>query len=138
MNVNRVTIAGHLGRDPEMKFTTKGSAICNLNVAVTRRWKDEVGGQKEETTWVGCTAFGKQAETLAQYLKKGSCIYLEGRLKNDSWDDKKTGEKRTKTGIVVDGFQFVGKSEGAPATTKPATQPEPADTNDVDDSDVPF
>jgi single-strand DNA-binding protein len=136
MNVNRVTIAGYLGRDPELRHTPKGSAVCNLNVAVTRRWKDEVGTQKEETTWVGCTAFGKQAETLAQYLKKGSCIYLEGRLKNDSWDDKKTGEKRTKTGVVIDGFQFVGKLEGSAALAKPSTQPEPAAASETDD--IPF
>ena len=137
MNINKVTIAGHLGRDPEMKFTGKGTAICNLNVAVTRRWRTDQGEQKEETTWAGCTAFGKTAEVIGQYFKKGSAIYIDGRLKNDSWEDKATGKKQTKTGVVVESFQFVGGAKDRPAATEqPKVPSAPATTTDEDS--VPF
>ena len=81
MNLNKVTIAGNLTRDPEQKFTPKGHAVCQFSVAVNRRWKNDAGDHQEEATFVGCEAWGKTSELITQYFRKGSPIYCEGRLK---------------------------------------------------------
>lgn len=145
MNLNKLLLAGNLTRDPEMRYTPKGSAICGFGLAVNRKWKTETGEEKEEVTFVDVTAFGKQAELLAQYLKKGNPLFLEGRLKLDQWEDKKTGEKRSKLAVVLESFQFLPRGDKQQAAPKPkitaADIPElPAGVAQKleDDSDVPF
>lgn len=119
MNLNKLLLAGNLTRDPEMRYTPKGSAICGFGLAVNRKWKTETGDEKEEVTFVDVTAFGKQAEVIAQYLKKGNPLFLEGRLKLDQWDDKKTGEKRSKLAVVLESFQFLPRGEKQQAAPRP-------------------
>src|SRR6478672_2663626 len=107
-NFNKVILAGNLTRDPELRYTPKGTAIAKFGLAINRSWRTDAGENKEEVTFVDLDAFGKQAETLAQYMKKGSPLLVEGRLKLDQWDDKQTGQKRSRMGVVVEGFQFLG------------------------------
>jgi single-strand DNA-binding protein len=128
-NYNKVILAGNLTRDPELRYTPKGLAIAKIGLAINRRWTSETGEQREEVTFVDVDAFGKQAETIAQYLKKGRPILLEGRLKLDQWDDKQTGQKRSKLGVVLENFQFLdsgnrtGAPEGAVSNPAPANRP---------------
>ncbi|HSA02373.1 MAG TPA: single-stranded DNA-binding protein, partial [Candidatus Paceibacterota bacterium] len=89
-NFNKVILAGNLTRDPELRYTPKGTAVVKLGLAINRRWRDEAGQQKEEAVFVDVEAFGKTAETIGQYLKKGSPVLVEGRLRLDTWDDKQT------------------------------------------------
>lgn len=143
MNLNKVTIAGNLTREPELKYLPKGTSICAIGIAVNRRWKNEVGEQKEEVTFVDCVAWAKTADLIAQYFRKGDPIYVEGRLTQESWDDKTSGQKRTKTKVTVESFQFVGgkKQEGdAPRREVPAAAPKKPKTEKTDDSDenLPF
>lgn len=135
---NRVILCGNLTRDVELKYTAKGTAIARLGLAMNRKWKTESGEMKEEVTFVDVDAFGRTAETLSQYLSKGRSVLIEGRLKLDQWDDKKSGEKRSKLGVVLESFSFVdskgekpqAKSESKPAESTPAL---------IDsDSGVPF
>jgi single-strand DNA-binding protein len=135
---NKVILIGNLTRDVELKYLPKGTAVCNLSMAVNRRWKTEAGEEKEDVYFAECKAFGKQAETIAQYVKKGHPLLVEGRLTREEWDDKKTGDKRSTTRIMIETFQFLkGRDEGeAPAPrrdTKPAA-PKP----DLDADDLPF
>lgn len=139
-NFNKVILAGNLTRDPELRYTPKGTAIARITLAINRNWRTETGEQKEEVTFVDVDAFGKQAETIGQYLKKGRPLLVEGRLKYDTWDDKQTGQKRSKLGVVLEGFQFMdsgnrGEAGGAPAAPRPAraATPQPAEI----DSDMP-
>jgi len=105
---NKVILMGNLTRDPEMRYTPKGTAVARLGLAVNRRYTTESGEAKEEVTFVDVDAWGKQAEVIAQYCRKGSSLLVEGRLRLDQWDDKATGQKRSKLGVVLEGFQFVG------------------------------
>jgi single-strand DNA-binding protein len=148
---NKVILVGNLTRDPELRYTPKGLAIAKIGLAVNRNWTSESGEKKEEVTFVDVDAFGRQAETLAQYMKKGSPILVEGRLRLDQWDDKQTGQKRSKLGVVVEGFQFLGggnrgESGGeaprrpsapaaAPSTPTPESEP---DVPPHEGDDVPF
>ena len=150
---NKVILVGNLTRDPELRYTPKGMAIAKLGLAVNRTWRTETGESKEEVTFIDLDAFGRQAETLAQYMKKGSPLMIEGRLRLDQWDDKQTGQKRSKLGVVVEGFQFLGGGKGggemggaeAPAAprSRPAASAPKAETPDSEpplpeDDDVPF
>ena len=111
-NFNKVILAGNLTRDPEVRYTPKGMAIAKFGMAINRTWKSESGESKEEVTFVDIDAFGRQAEVISQYCKKGSPLLVEGRLRLDQWDDKQTGQKRSKLGIVLEGFQFLGTGRG--------------------------
>ena len=104
---NKVILMGNLTRDPELRYTPKGMAIAKLGIAVNRVWKDESGASKEEVTFVDVDAFGRQAETIGQYLRKGRPILIEGRLKLDTWEDKQTNQKRNRLGVVLESFQFL-------------------------------
>ena len=96
-----------------MRYTSSGTAIAKLGIAINRYWSNKDGQKQEETTFVDVDAFGRQAETIGQYLKKGRPIMVEGRLKLDQWDDKQTGQKRSKLGVVLDRFEFIdSRSEG--------------------------
>jgi single-strand DNA-binding protein len=140
--INIVVVGGNLTRDPELRYTPKGTAVCSLSVAVNRTWKGEGGEKKEEVTFVECTCFGRSAETITQYFKKGKRILVEGRLKQDQWDDKQTGQKRTKLYVVVEKFSFVdsnqNQNQSAPvalAAPAPASEPSAAPS---EEDDVPF
>jgi single-strand DNA-binding protein len=144
---NKVILIGNLTRDPELRYTPQGVAIAKIGLAVNRTWKNEAGESKEEVTFVDVDAFRRQAETLAQYLKKGSPLMVEGRLKLDQWDDKQTGQKRSRLGVVLEGFQFLGGNrgvEGAAPASRPAAPKSDAPAADGDappppeDDDVPF
>ncbi len=140
MNRNKIELAGRLTRDPELKYTGTGVAICRIGFATSRQWKDEAGQKKEESLFVDCTAFGKQAETIAQHFKKGRQIFIDGRLKLDQWDDKSTGEKRSKLGVIVESFSFLDyekKEEAAPKAEKPAEKSVDV-PNKLEGDDVPF
>ena len=105
---NKVLLMGNLTRDPEVRYTPKGTAIANLGLAVNRTWRDESGQEKEEVLFVDVDVWGRQAETAGQYLAKGRPVFIEGRLKLDSWDDKETGQKRNKLKVVAERVQFLG------------------------------
>ena len=153
---NKVILAGNLTRDPELRYTPKGTAVAKLGIAVNRNWTTETGEKREEVTFVDVDAFGKQAEVISQYLRKGRSILVEGRLKLDSWDDKQTGQNKSKLGVVLESFSFLDSGNraegGAPATspssapvsrpTRPApSAPSSAPESDgppPDDDDVPF
>ncbi len=107
-NFNKVILMGNLTRDPETRVTPSGLAICKMGLAVNRVFKTQDGERREETTFVDVDAFGKQAETISKYMSKGRPILVEGRLKLDQWEDRNSGEKRSKLGVVVENFQFVG------------------------------
>src|SRR5881394_2105749 len=134
---NKVILVGNLTRDPELRYTPKGMAIAKIGLAVNRNWTSESGEKKEEVTFVDVDVFGRTAENVAQYMKKGRPILIEGRLRLDQWDDKQTGQKRSKLGVVGEVVQFLGSPPGsgsgefnapAPAPrqpTPPAGQPDP-------------
>ncbi|WP_322740961.1 single-stranded DNA-binding protein [Endozoicomonas gorgoniicola] len=103
--VNKVILIGNLGGDPDVRFTPNGSAVANLNVATSESWTDKNSGQKQERVeWHRAVVFGKLAEIAQQYLKKGSKVYLEGKLQTRKWQDKNTGQDRYTTEVIVDGF----------------------------------
>jgi single-strand DNA-binding protein len=105
---NRVTLIGNLTRDPETRDLPSGTTLCEFGLAMTRHYKTQGGDDREETCFIDCTAFGKQAEALSRYVKKGRPLFVEGRLKYDQWDDKNGGGKRSKISVVVENFQFLG------------------------------
>lgn len=136
---NKVILIGNLTRDPEVKYLPKGTAVCNIAMAVNRRWKNEVGEDKEDVYFADCKAFGKQAETIGQWVKKGHPLMIEGRLTREEWEDKKTGEKKTATRIMVESFQFLkGRDEGAAPTPRREPAPAAAPKPDLDGDDLPF
>lgn len=113
-NFNKVYLIGNLTRDPELRVTPKGTAICQFGLAVNRQFKDESGALRDETTFVDIEAWGKQGETIAKYCTKGRPLFVEGRLKFDQWEDKTSGQKRSKLKVVLEGFQFLGsRGDGA-------------------------
>ena len=129
---NKVILMGNLTRDPELRYTPKGTAIAKIGVAVNRVWTNEAGEKKEEVTFVDVDIFGRTAENVGQYMRKGRPILIEGRLKLDQWDDKQTGQKRSRLGVVLESFSFGAageKSDAKPATQ--AAQPKPAEGDDV-------
>ncbi|HUH60113.1 MAG TPA: single-stranded DNA-binding protein [Candidimonas sp.] len=156
-SVNKVILVGNLGRDPEVRYSPDGAAICNVSIATTSQWKDKASGEKrEETEWHRVVFYNRLAEIAGEYLKKGRSVYVEGRLKTRKWQDKDTGADRYSTDIVADQMQMLGGREGepgggeynqapAPARAARPAQPRPAapqaspaaNLADMDD-DVPF
>jgi single-strand DNA-binding protein len=110
---NKVIVMGNLTRDPEMRVTPAGLAICKFSVAINRKFKLQSGEEREEVTYVDVDAFGKQAEVIAKFFSKGKAILVEGRLKTDSWEDKTTKQKRSKLGVTLEGFSFADSSRGS-------------------------
>ena len=148
---NKVILVGNLTRDPELRYTPKGMAIAKIGLAVNRNWTNEAGEKKEEVTFVDVDIFGRTAENVAQYMKKGRPILIEGRLRLDQWDDKQTGQKRSKLGVVAETVQFLGSPTGgggdggepAPRRQAPASAPAPSSSSaepdmPPPDDDVPF
>src|SRR6188768_822193 len=110
-NLNKVMLMGNLTRDPEIKYTPKGMAIAQFGIAVNRQWSNEAGEKQEEVTFIDVEMFGRKAEVVGEYFKKGKPIYVEGRLKLDSWDDKTSGQKKSKLKVVGETFEFLGGRE---------------------------
>jgi len=150
---NKVILVGNLTRDPELRYTPKGTAIAKIGVAVNRVWTNEAGEKKEEVTFVDVDVFGRTAENVGQYMRKGRPILIEGRLRLDQWDDKQTGQKKSKLGVVAETVQFLGSAtpggEGgaapaparraAPAAAAAAPAGEPLEGDGPPESDdVPF
>jgi len=146
-NYNKVLLIGNLTRDPDLRYTAGGTAVVNFGMAVNRNFTGQDGARREETTFVDCEAWAKQAETLNEYLKKGSPIFVEGRLKFEQWETQ-DGQKRSKLRVVCERFQFLGRGGGQesgggggyekpsrPAQPQPP-EPEPADFQE--DDDIPF
>lgn len=129
---NKVILVGNLTRDPELRYTPKGTAIAKIGVAVNRVWTNEAGEKKEEVTFVDVDVFGRTAENVGQYMRKGRPILIEGRLRLDQWDDKQTGQKKSKLGVVAETVQFLGsptgggEGGGVPAPAAPVRQQRPA------------
>ncbi len=146
---NKVILVGNLTRDPELRYTPKGTAIAKIGLAVNRVWTNEAGEKKEEVTFVDVDVFGRTAENVGQYMRKGRPILVEGRLRLDQWDDKQTGQKRSRLGVVAETVQFLGSPAGAeggaptasrvarPAASAPAAEPVEGDGPPESD-DVPF
>lgn len=138
-SVNKVILIGNLGRDPELK-TTSGGAICRLNIATSRTWKNKAGEKQEETEWHRVTVFGKQGESCAKYLAKGRSCYVEGRLRTSSYE--KNGEKRYSTEIIADTVQFLGGRGESDRGNGSDRQPAPYDPGDFGpppgDDSMPF
>ncbi len=152
-SVNKAIIIGNLGKDPEMRYMPSGDAICNFSIATTDSWKDKSGEKQEKTEWHRISMFGKLAEIAGEYLKKGSQVYVEGRLQTRKWQDK-DGHERYTTEIVADRMQMLGSKSGggsnfevvdnpaasAPASAPAAKKPAPAKGAGFDDldDDIPF
>jgi len=124
MFLNKVTIAGNLGQDPEVKFMPDGTAVCNFSLATTDYWKDKQTGEKKESTeWHNIVIFGKLAEIVGKHFVKGSPIYLEGKIRTLSWKDKDNGKNHYKTEIVCNEMQFMGSKS---SSDQPAAQSNPS------------
>lgn len=111
-NLNKVMLMGNLTRDPEVRHTPKGLAVAELSMAINRTWKDEQGQKQEETTFLEVTFYGRTAELAQQYLTKGRPVYVEARLRLDTWDDKETGKKRNKLKLIGENMQFLSSGQG--------------------------
>jgi len=110
---SKAIIAGNVTRDPEMRATPSGAQACNFTIAVNRVYRGSDGGQQEQTSFIDCVAWGKSGETIAQYVKKGSALIVSGRIEQRSWEDKTSGQRRSRTEIVVDDFSFVGGGDSS-------------------------
>jgi len=111
-SVNKVILVGNLGRDPEVRYSPEGAAICNMSIATTSTWKDKASGERrEETEWHRVVMYNRLAEIAGEYLKKGRSVYIEGRLKTRKWQDKDTGADRYSTEVVADQMQMLGGRE---------------------------
>lgn len=155
-NYNKVILVGNLTRDPQLSYLPSQTAVVEFGLAINRRWRGQDNQQREETCFIDCRAYGKQAETFNQYMSKGRAILVEGRLQYDTWEGK-DGVKRSKHRVVVERFQFLGAQSGsgpgqAPARPEqqqtqaappPAAPPEsnnsaPPDINGAGADDIPF
>jgi single-strand DNA-binding protein len=145
---NKVILLGNLTRDPEVRYTPKGSAVADLGVAVNRQYTLENGEKREEVTFVDVTFWGRTAEVAGEYLKKGRPVFIEGRLQLDTWDDKQSGQKRSRLKVIGETMQMLGSRGGAGGTgdegdrpagsAKPTAPPKPPGPSEPDDDEIPF
>lgn len=150
MYLNKALIIGNLTRDPELKAIPSGIKVCSFSVATNRVWKDKNGAKQESADYHNVVVFGRQAETVAQYMKKGSQVMVEGRMQTRSWDDASTGTKKYRTEIIADRVQFGssgapsgGSKSSTPANTAPKDEDDSLDTIEYPDEqinaeDIPF
>jgi len=144
---NKVILLGNLTRDPEVRYTPKGTAVTDLGLAVNRTYTADNGEKREEVTFVDVTFWGRTAEVAGEYLKKGRPVFVEGRLQLDSWDDKQSGQKRTKLKVIGENMQMLGAprgggagggdEEGGSRASRPAPPPKAAPSA-PDDDEIPF
>jgi single-strand DNA-binding protein len=145
--VNKVILVGHLGKDPEVRYMPSGNAVCNVTLATSDSWKDKQSGeQKERTEWHNLVFYSRLAEIAGEYLRKGSQVYVEGRLQTRKWQDK-SGNDRYTTEIIVNDMQMLGGRGGSgggsadfggASASKPSRSAAPAATADEFDDDIPF
>ncbi len=149
MYINKAILFGNLTRDPELRALPSGMNVCNFSVATNRVYKDRDGKKQEQTDFHNVVVFGRQADTVSQYLKKGSSVYVEGRMQTRSWDDKSSGEKKYRTEVVADSVQFGPRSSGSGGSSRKNETPdeEPASSSgsgidypkdDINPDDIPF
>ncbi len=147
MYLNKVFLYGNLTRDPELKALPSGSQVANFGLATNRTYKDKSGAKQEATEFHNIVAFGRTAEVIAQYMKKGRPIFVEGRIQTRSWDDKESGKKNYRTEIVVDNFQFGADSKGGTGASHAGQEEQPAPKDDetikypdeeINPEDIPF
>jgi single-strand DNA-binding protein len=141
MSYNKVILMGNLTRDPESRALPSGANVVNFAVAVNRVWKDKEGNKKEDVSFIECDAFGYTADFIAKWFSKGKPILIDGRLRQDNWDDKETGKKRSQIKVVVESASFVGgKGDGGATKSADADAPEAeaASSEEVNLDDIPF
>ncbi|HEY4514233.1 MAG TPA: single-stranded DNA-binding protein [Candidatus Paceibacterota bacterium] len=149
MYINKVILFGNLTRDPELKSLPSGMNVVNFSIATNRIFRDREGKKQEQADFHNIVVFGRQADTVAQYMKKGGSVFVEGRLQTRSWDDKGTGEKKYRTEVVADRVQFgpKGGSSGSQGSRNKADEPEPVEKDgtgidypkdDINPDDIPF
>jgi single-strand DNA-binding protein len=144
-NLNKVLLLGNVTRDPEVRYTPKGSAVCDLGVAINRAYTTDSGEKREEVTFVEVTLWGRTAEIAGEYLKKGRPVFIEGRLQMDTWDDKQTGQKRSRLRVVGENMQLLGgRPPGGAAADVAGDQrqvtppPKAPATAGPDEDEIPF
>jgi single-strand DNA-binding protein len=130
---NRVVLMGNLTRDPELSFASSGTPVCKFGLAINRKWKD-----REEVCFIDVVSFGKQAEILNQYLRKGGAVLVEGRLTYSSWEDKNSQQRRSKNEVVVENFSFLPKAGAAADQGAGDEPPRDGDVQPPADGDIPF
>ena len=142
---NKVILLGNLTRDPEVRYTPKGSAVCDLGIAVNRQYTLDSGEKREEVTYVEVVLWSRLAEIAGEYLKKGRPVFIEGRLQLDTWDDKQSGQKRSKLRVIGETMQLLGRppaagggSEGGESRPAKTTPPPKASAAEPDDDEIPF
>ena len=136
--MQKVMLIGYLGRDPEVKYSQQNTAVTQFSVAVTERWKDKGSGEfKEHTEWFAVKTFGRRAEMVAEYLHKGSRVFLEGRKRTESWDDKQTGGKHYRDLVYADKVEFLDSKDNGKGNGQPPAEAASDETN-ITDSDIPF
>ncbi len=133
MSVNRVILVGRLGREPETRYTSEGTAVCNFSLATDESYKDKSGEKQKKTEWHKLVAWGKLAEIVQQYLTKGSLVYIEGKLQTRKWE--KDGQERQSTEIVCQSMKMLG---GGKREESKGEKPEPSEAPEIDDSSIPF
>lgn len=150
MYLNKAILIGNLTRDPEIRSLPSGVKVCSFSLATNRVWKDKNGARQESADYHNIVVFGRQAETVAQYMKKGSSILVEGRMQTRSWDDKTSGEKKYRTEVIADRTQFGPKSSNTGGFTQSKVggntstkNPEEVDVieypeEDINPEDIPF
>jgi single-strand DNA-binding protein len=138
-NYNKVMLIGNITRDPRLNYLPSNTPVADFGLAVNRKFKRGDGEKGEDTLFVDCVAFARIAEVINQYVGKGSPIFIEGRLQLDQWQDKQTGDKRSKHKVVVESMQFLGegKRDGQRQETRAPANPGPA-ADGLDDEDIPF
>lgn len=156
-NLNKVFLMGNLTADPEIRYTPKGTAVCDIRLAINRYFSSDASERQEETTFVDVTLWSRQAEIAGTYLKKGRGVFVEGRLQLDSWEDKQSGQKRTKLRVIGENLQLFPRGEGGPQSgggnyggdfssapsgaqggSRPAPQQQPPADDFPEDDDIPF
>ena len=140
-SVNKVILVGNLGKDPEVRYTPNGLAVANITLATTEVWKDKASGENQERTeWHRVALYSRLAEIAGEYLRKGSKVFVEGRLQTRKWQDKTTGQDRYTTEIIADSLEMLGKASGAGESTASAKTAETAQPEAIDsfDDDIPF
>ena len=139
MYLNKAILIGNLTRDPELKSLPSGIKVCSFSIATNRVWKDKNGARQEAADYHNVVVFGRQAETVAQYMKKGNSILVEGRMQTRSWDDKNSGEKKYRTEVIADRTQFGPKGGAAPSggTVKSSNDSAPAGQESGDEIEYP-
>lgn len=134
---NSVTLMGRVTREVDLKYTPKGTALANMDIAINRKWKDSDGKQQEEVTFVGITVWGRQAETCKEYLGKGSSVFVEGRLHTDQWEDSE-GKNKSALKVIAERVQFLGQPKESQKPKAKEERPIPHKTVDEDGSQIPF